>query len=341
MVTIARWSLENSDHAGFVHDGRCVELPRSWGVQDLLDAGLEATLELAEQLLAVDISNAPALEEVTLLAPLQPQSIRDFVAFEEHVEGITASVDGASEVVPEWYQAPTFYFTNPHTVHATGDVIPVPSGCQRMDFETEVAVVVGAAPGLDGRDLEAADAHRMIFGYTIFNDWSARDVQAREMKVRLGPCKGKDFASTVGPWIVTADEFTELHDDEGFLHLAMTPSINGVQLGTDSLANMGWPLAELVAYASQDSVVVPGDILGSGTCGRGCLAELWGRAGELTPPPLAEGDVVALEIQGIGRIENTVGARRSDVFPPASPARARRRSALPSSGSGAPAANRP
>lgn len=329
MVKIARWSFEGTDHAGFVQDGRCIDLPEALDVQDLVDMGLEATLEVAERVLATDTQEAPSLEQVTLLSPIQPRSIRDFVAFEEHVEGVTASVDGASEVVPEWYQAPTFYFTNPHTVRATGEVIPVPSGCQRMDFETEVAVVVGAAEGLHGRNLEPTDAHRMIFGYTIFNDWSARNVQAREMKVRLGPCKGKDFASTLGPWIVTADEFTDRHDDDGFLHLAMTASVNGQALGTDSLANMGWPLAELVAYASQDSVVVPGDLLGSGTCGRGCLAELWGRAGDLTPPPLVEGDVVALEVQGIGRIENAVGPRRGDTFPPASPARTRGRSAPP------------
>ncbi len=124
--------------------------------------------------------------------------------------------------------------------------------------------------------------------------------------------------------IVTADEFAHRHDDDGFLDVAMTAWINGEPLGTDSSAHMGWPFADLVAYASQDSLVLPGDVLGSGTSGRGCLAELWGRHGALDPPPLAEGDRVRLEVEGIGAVENTVGARRREGVP-AAPARRRGR----------------
>lgn len=131
------------------------------------------------------------------------------------------------------------------------------------------------------------------------------------MKVSLGPCKGKDFADTLGPWIVTADEFEDLHDAEGFLPISMAVEVNGKAIGQDLLSNMGWPFAELVAYASQDSVVRPGDVLGSGTCGSGCLAELWGRNGAKTPPPLKTGDVVRMTVEGIGTIENTVGERRN------------------------------
>jgi 2-keto-4-pentenoate hydratase/2-oxohepta-3-ene-1,7-dioic acid hydratase in catechol pathway len=236
--------------------------------------------------------------------------MRDFVAFEEHVEGVRKSIDGAAGVVPEWYEAPTFYFTNPHTVTGTGEVIGIPAGCSDLDFETEVAAVVGYVAGSDGRNLSAGDAHRHIFGYTVLNDWSARDLQRREMKVSLGPCKGKDFANTLGPWIVTADEFEDRHDAEGFLPISMSVEVNGEQIGQDLLSNMGWPFAELVAYASQDSVVKPGDVLGSGTCGSGCLAELWGRNGTQTPPPLRPGDVVRMSVEGIGTIENTVGTRR-------------------------------
>ncbi|MHC5557791.1 fumarylacetoacetate hydrolase family protein [Kocuria sp. U4B] len=322
MVTIARWAQDGAVRTGFVHEGRCLALPGATTPQDLFDAGLKATLQLAARTVADAPVDAPALDQVRLLAPLEPRTVRDFVTFEEHVEGVTASIDGAGEVVPEWYEAPTFYFTNPHTIRATGETIPVPAGCSRMDLETEVAVVLGTVDGLTGTDLDPGQAHRMIFGYTILNDWSARDVQAREMKVRLGPCKGKDFASTLGPWIVTADEFTDRHDAEGFLDLAMTAYVDDEPLGTDSLAHMGWPFAELVAYASQDSRVVPGDVLGSGTSGRGCLAELWGRHGDLVPPPLVEGDRVRLVVEGIGEIENTIGARRSDRIPAA---RARRR----------------
>jgi 2-keto-4-pentenoate hydratase/2-oxohepta-3-ene-1,7-dioic acid hydratase in catechol pathway len=322
MVKIARWAQDGAAYTGFVHEGRCLALPEGTTPQDLFEAGLAATLQLASRTLAAAPAEAPTLDMVRLLAPLEPRTVRDFVSFEEHVEGVSASIDGAGGVVPEWYEAPTFYFTNPHTVRATGETIPVPAGCHRMDLETEVAAVLGAVDGLTGTDLGPGDAQRMIFGYTILNDWSARDVQAREMKVRLGPCKGKDFASTLGPWIVTADEFKDRHDADGFLDLAMTAYINDEPLGTDSLAHMGWPFAELVAYASQDSLVVPGDVLGSGTSGRGCLAELWGRNGELSPPPLAEGDRVRLVVEGIGEIENTVGARRRDRIPAA---RARRR----------------
>ncbi len=199
MVTIARWSHAGAQRTGFVHDGRCLALPDVLGTQDLFEMGLEATLELAARTVASAPEDVPALGQVRLLAPLVPRSIRDFVTFEEHVEGVTASIDGAAGVVPEWYEAPTFYFTNPHTVRATGDTIPVPAGCHRMDLETEIAAVVGAVDGITGTDLDPERAHRMIFGYTILNDWSARDLQAREMKVRLGPCKGKDFASTLGP----------------------------------------------------------------------------------------------------------------------------------------------
>ncbi|MCM0615049.1 fumarylacetoacetate hydrolase family protein [Paenarthrobacter sp. MSM-2-10-13] len=311
MVKIARWNHDGGTYSGFVDDGSCFGLPEGQTVNHLLSAGLARTLEIA----AETLRGAPsvALADVELLAPLVPATIRDFVAFEEHVEGVRKSIDGVAGVVAEWYEAPTFYFTNPHTVTGTGDVISIPAGCSELDFETEVAAVVGHVPGSDGSNLSAADAHRHIFGYTVLNDWSARDLQRREMKVSLGPCKGKDFANTVGPWIVTADEFEHLHDDEGFLPISMAVEVNGQPIGQDLLSNMGWPFAELVAYASQDSVVRPGDVLGSGTCGSGCLAELWGRNGSKTPPPLKTGDVVRMAVEGIGSIENTVGERRNGV----------------------------
>ncbi|MGF6832259.1 2-keto-4-pentenoate hydratase/2-oxohepta-3-ene-1,7-dioic acid hydratase in catechol pathway [Paenarthrobacter sp. TE4293] len=309
MVKIARWNYDGGIQEGFVDDGTCFALSGGRTVNTLLAAGLEETLAIAAETLR---SQRPvAFRDVELLAPLTPATIRDFVAFEEHVEGVRKSIDGVAGVVPEWYEAPTFYFTNPHTVTGTREVIGIPAGCHELDFETEVAAVVGHVPGSDGRNLSSTDAHRHIFGYTILNDWSARDLQRREMKVSLGPCKGKDFANTLGPWIVTADEFGHLHDDEGFLPVTMEVEVNGEPIGRDLLSNMGWPFAELVAYASQDSVVRPGDVLGSGTCGRGCLAELWGRNGSRTPPPLQTGDVVRMTVEGIGWIENTVGQRRN------------------------------
>jgi 2-keto-4-pentenoate hydratase/2-oxohepta-3-ene-1,7-dioic acid hydratase in catechol pathway len=200
---------------------------------------------------------------------------------------------------------------------------PIRALAERLDFELEVGAVIGAVSGSDGRDLDPAVAADHIFGYTIFNDWSARDLQGREMKVRLGPAKGKDFATTLGPWIVTADEFAGLVDEEGFLSIVMSVEVNGVEIGRDLLSNMGWPFGDLVAYASRDSRVVPGDVLGSGTAGNGgCLAELWGRNGSLTPPPLAVGDEVVMRVEGIGEIRNTVGT----ALPIPEVPRARRRS---------------
>jgi 2-keto-4-pentenoate hydratase/2-oxohepta-3-ene-1,7-dioic acid hydratase in catechol pathway len=201
-----------------------------------------------------------------------------------------------------------------------------PPVTKRLDFELEVGAVIGGVAGSDGRDLSPAEAARHIFGYTIYNDWSARDIQGREMKVRLGPAKGKDFGTTLGPWIVTADEFAELVDDDGFLPIGLEVFVNGVRVGHDLLSNMGWPFGDLIAYASRDSRVVPGDVLGSGTAGNGgCLAELWGRAGELTPLPITAGDEVVMRVEGIGEIRNVVGRARPVPEIPAARRRPRAR----------------
>ena len=230
------------------------------------------------------------------------------------------SIDGVGGVVPEWYQAPTFYFTNPYALVGAYDDVPVPPGSARFDFELEVAAVVGR----DGASLTADQAREHVFGYTIFNDWSARDLQAREMKVNLGPAKGKDSATTLGPWLVTADELEPYRDDEGFLALDLRVAVNGVEIGQDLLSNMGWPFEELVAYASRGTWVRAGDVLGSGTCGNGgCLAELWGRRGRMEPPPLQPGDLVEMTVEGIGAIRNRVVPGLE--LPPVRPARPRPR----------------
>lgn len=303
-MRIARWRIGAEIAEGFVVETRVVPFPNGLSVADVLAGGLDAAHDLFSRR---DDALGMALDDVTLLAPLIPAAIRDFVAFEEHVEGISAAVDGTSEVVAEWYQAPTFYFTNPHTVIATGDVLSPPV-TERLDFELEVAAIIGGVTGSDGTNMSAEAAAPHIFGYTIMNDWSARDLQFREMKVRLGPTKGKDFGLTLGPWIVTSDELNGYLDD-GFLALRCEVFVNGALIGEDLLANMGWPFAELVAYASRNSRIVPGDVLGSGTVGNGgCLGELWGRRGELSPPPLKAGDEVRMVVEGIGEIVNVVSA---------------------------------
>ena len=321
-MRIARWtSAEAAVGEGFVIDDSVIPFPDGLTVADVLAGGLDAAHELFAQVTRE--GEATPLAGVKLLAPVVPAAIRDFVAFEEHVEGISASVDGKSEVVPEWYQAPTFYFTNPHTVLGPGEPVSPPV-TERLDFELEVAAVIGGVAGSDGVNLSPEAAASHIFGYTIMNDWSARDIQAREMKVRLGPAKGKDFGTSLGPWIVTADELAPYVDDDGFLAVRAEVRVNGVLLGEDLVANMGWPFAELVAYASRNARVVPGDVLGSGTTGNGgCLGELWGRAGELTPPPLREGDEVRMTVEGIGELAARVGA--TVVPPEVPPARSRSR----------------
>lgn len=318
-MRIARWAAAGRVGEGFVIGERVVAFPDDGTVAAVLESGLAGAQALFSR-----VADAPgaALADVRLLAPLKPAAIRDFVAFEEHVEGVTASVDGASQVVPEWYEAPTFYFTNPHTVLGPDDVLEPPVS-ERLDFELELAAVIGGGAD-DGRTLTPAQAGERIFGYTIMNDWSARDLQGREMKVRLGPAKGKDFGTSLGPWIVTADEFAPLVDDEGFLAVRAEVRVNGELIGDDLVSNMGWPFPELIAYASRNSRVVPGDVLGSGTVGHGgCLAELWGRRGELTPPPLTEGDTVTMWVEGIGTLSNRVGA--AIAAPAVAPARPRSR----------------
>ncbi|CAN5246376.1 fumarylacetoacetate hydrolase family protein [soil metagenome] len=325
-MRLARWATDAGPRSGFVigetpDDLAVVPLPDGLDVIDLVRLGLKATLNLGHEL---GDTGAIPLDSVRLLTPIAPPSVRDFVAFEEHVEGIVRSVNGVAGVDAEWYEFPTFYFTNPHSLIATGDVM-VPPATERLDFELEVGAVIGGVEGRDGTDLTPTEAKAHIFGYTIFNDWSARDIQSREMKVKLGPCKGKDFATTLGPWIVTADEFDARHDDEGFLPVLMTVAVNGVEIGRDRLSNMGWPFAELVAYASRNSRVVPGDVLGSGTAGSGCLAELWGRVGSLTPPPLHPGDEVVMTVEGVGEIRNLVGEPHEVPFIPSARARSRER----------------
>ncbi|WOX07486.1 fumarylacetoacetate hydrolase family protein [Streptomyces sp. N50] len=287
-------------------------LAEGGGLPELLDAGS----------VMLDVPAGPHVSEVRLLPPLQPPTVRDFVTFEEHVEGVRRSVDGAAGVPERWYAAPTFYFGNPYAMYGPRDDIPVPPGSDVLDFELEVAAVIGR----EGRNLTPEQARDHIVGYTIFNDWSARDLQSAEMKVGLGPCKGKDTATTLGPYLVTADELEKYRDEDGFLRLALTAEINGEIVGKDLLSNMSWTFEEMVAYASRGTVVRPGDVLGSGTCGNGgCLAELWGVRGEQSPPPLKPGDTVTLTVEGIGSVSNTVVAGPDPTAVPVARRRTRER----------------
>ena len=282
---------------------------------DLVVEGDEALREAGERALTASLS--VPLADARLLPPLQPPTVRDYMTFESHVEGVAR---GYGDAVPEeWYVAPAFYFTNPYAMIGAHDDVPVPPGCGRFDFELEVAAVIGKA----GRDLTPEQARDHILGYTILNDWSARDLQGREMRVKLGPAKGKDTSTTLGPWLVTSDELERHRDAEGFLDLALTVAVNGRTVGRDRLANMAWTFEEMAAYASRGTWIRPGDVLGSGTCGNGgCLAELWGRHSILEPLPLVPGDSVTMTVEGIGTISNTVVEGVAPV--PLPPARRRR-----------------
>jgi 2-keto-4-pentenoate hydratase/2-oxohepta-3-ene-1,7-dioic acid hydratase in catechol pathway len=247
-----------------------------------------------------------ALDAVELLAPLPvPPSIRDFMAFEQHVEGMGLLV-GADPLVPDvWYEQPLYYFTNPTAVVGPYDDVAMPPGCRAFDFEVEVAAVIGPlASGQALTDLTVDQAAECIVGYTLFNDWSARDLQMREMQGPLGPCKGKDSAITLGPWLLTADELPGLAT--GSSDVVLSVEVGDRYSGHDRLDSMSWTFAELVAYASRGTRLQPGDIFGSGTCGNGCLAERWGRSGRDNAPPLAVGEVVRITAGPLGEIANRI-----------------------------------
>lgn len=257
-------------------------------------------------------------EEVVLLPPVYPVAMRDFLTFEAHVEGVSKGMQGATHVPEEWYAAPSFLFMAPHAVHGPYQDVAMPPDTSRLDFELEIAAVICR----DVRNVTPGEARAAIGGYCVMNDWSARDVQGREMKLGLGPSKGKDFATTIGPWVVTADELDDARDADGFLDLEMTVRVNDIRVGGDRSANMGWSFEQMVSYASRASWVKAGEVIASGTCASGALAEAWGRTGRLVPPPLQVGDVVEMTIERLGTIRSEVVESTEDV-PAIVPARRR------------------
>ena len=235
-----------------------------------------------------------------LALPNAYPSFRDFYAFEAHV--INARKRRGLEMVPEWYDAPAFYFSN--TASIVGHLAPIckPEETNELDYELEIAVVIGR----EGGDIPVEEADGYIAGFTIVNDWSARDIQRREMKVGLGPAKGKDFATSAGPYLVTPDELEERvlpNRRRGKRYdLAMTATVNGVEYSRGNAREMHWTFAELIAHASRNTVLKPGDLIGSGTVGTGCITEF----PEGTYPWLQSGDTVRLEIEILGILENRI-----------------------------------
>ncbi len=230
---------------------------------------------------------------------LRPPSVRDFYAFERHVATVWQRRGG--EVPEAWYRLPVFYFSNVSEIRGPGDAVWAPRGSAELDYELEVAALVDTR----ARDLAAPDAGAVIGGFTIFNDWSARDLQRDETSVRLGPAKGKDFASSFGPWLVTPDELADRRTPTGY-DLAMTAEVNGTETSRGRWSDAQFGFAAMIERASADVLLRPGDLLGSGTVGTGCLLEIReSTLGRYLEP----GDEVVLRVERLGALRSTVRAR--------------------------------
>lgn len=236
-----------------------------------------------------------ALSDIILQAPLpHPRSLRDFYAFEAHVK--TCRAKRGLEMVEEWYQHPVFYFSNHQAICSPDAVIYFPRTSNWRDFELELAIIIGH----EGRDITAKEAWDYVFGLTILNDWSARDIQAQEVKVGLGPAKAKDFATSIGPYIATPDEWQDRIDGQR-ISLKMKAFVNGKQVSEGNSAELYWSIPQLIERASDSVTLYPGDVIGTGTVGTGCLLE------QAHPKWLEPGDEVTLEIERLGKLKNRIG----------------------------------
>lgn len=225
------------------------------------------------------------------------RSIRDFYAFEQHVK--TCRAQRGLGMVDQWYRIPVFYFTNPNSVIGNGDPVVRPKGSRELDFELEIAAIIGEeAINLPDDDR----AMECVAGFTIYNDWSARDLQREEMAVGLGPSKGKDFANALGPELIPFDDLRDCYRN-GRLHLEMEALINGNRVSHANASSMYWTWPQLLAHASRDAKLMPGDVIGSGTVGTGCILELTPQA---VGGWLKHGDIVQLRIERLGTLENQV-----------------------------------
>lgn len=252
-----------------------------------------------------------------LLAPVpRPTSCRDGYAFRQHVAA--ARRNRGVEMIKEFDQYPIFYFTNHQAIQGPGDIYCMPDHFEQLDFELEVAIVIGK----EGKNIQAKDADAYIAGFTIMNDLSARKLQMEEMLLNLGPAKGKDFSTVIGPWLVTPDELKPFlvapkkgHTGNNY-NLSMKCWVNNQLVSEGNMADMDWTFAEIIERSSYGVTLYPGDVIGSGTVGTGCFLELNG-TGKLNNPQyqpqwLKEGDVVKMTIDGLGTLENTIRAEQTD-----------------------------
>lgn len=281
------------------------------GAQAMKEVG-EKSEEIKKGLLQCSPEN-----NVTFLAPIpNPPSCRDGYAFRQHVAA--ARRNRGVEMIKEFDQYPIFYFTNHQSIQGAGDIYCMPDHFEQLDFELEVAVVIGK----EGRNIKAKDADEYIAGYTIMNDLSARKLQMEEMLLNLGPAKGKDFSTVIGPWLVTPDELEsyKVPAKEGHVgaayNLSMKCWVNDILVSEGNMRDMDWTFAEIIERCSYGVTLHPGEVIGSGTVGTGCFLELNG-TGKLNNPAyqpqwLKEGDEIKMSIDGLGTLVNTIRAEKTD-----------------------------
>ncbi|MFF1555815.1 fumarylacetoacetate hydrolase family protein [Rhodococcus erythropolis] len=259
-------------------------------VKDIIGDGIDAMLAHGRS--AVESATPIPVGSVLLEAPLRPPSMRDSMCFHEHIVNCMGSVD------PLHSKFPAFYLSNHAAVHGPSEEVRISPGCEAFDYEMEVAAVIGRP----GSNIRPGDARDHIVGYTMYIDWSARDLQMEEMEVRLGPAKGKDSATTLGPVLVSADEFEPKRAGKGF-DITMSVAIDGKPISSGNWSTIDWSFDDVVAYTSRGTHLQTGDVLGSGTVGRGCLVE------QRTLDPdnfrgwLRQGEVVTFEVDLIGRMD--------------------------------------
>jgi 2-keto-4-pentenoate hydratase/2-oxohepta-3-ene-1,7-dioic acid hydratase in catechol pathway len=292
-----RWASHTSGKDGREH-AALVESDNLFSVEETL-------LELLQSDAALDAHAARArsnpwdvvpLAEASLVAPVpQPPSVRDFMAFEQHLVNCSAAM--GTSVPPVWYDQPVFYFTNPAAITGPYDDVPMAPGTAQYDYELEVAAVIGRP----GSDLAPADAEPHIAGYVLFCDWSARDLQSKEMTIGLGPAKGKDTATSLGPFLVTPGELEARRSGKGY-DVAMTASVNGTTYSQGNWRDLFWSFGQMLAYASRGTELRAGDVIGSGTVGTGCILELSQVHGGDRFAWLQPGDRVELDGGPLGRI---------------------------------------
>src|ERR1700757_1319983 len=309
---------DSGERVGVLAGDAIHAMPPGVTLLDLVSRGADGLRKAGEEALRASVETA-RLGDVSLLAPTpRPPSIRDSLCFLDHMRNCQAVLGGGRELADTWYRIPAFYFACPATVLGPYDDAPMAPGSAWQDFELEIAAVIGTG----GMDLTAEQAERAIIGYTIFNDWSARDLQQLEGQLAIGQAKGKDSGVTLGPYLVTPDELEPYRHPSfpGKLSLQVTALVNDTEIGSGSTGQMDWSFAEVISYASRGVTLSPGDVFGSGTVPTCTLIEhLSLTALESFPGWLHDGDVVTLKVEGLGETRQTVRASGAPHPLPARP----------------------